>query len=751
MALDQKDPNRIHQKFQMKNRNKSLFNTKKFPEKYNWVSGSKTQSETRQNKNILPHRMLKTVIPEIFPDLEIQKEILEKSEYALHLESTKGPEFAINYLKATKACVWTLLSKDKFVNPGYAKISIGLDKTGWPKWLGPRLKRKVLVNRDIQAIRAVMTIIATQKLITYHSKTTLSSITKDTGLKNSNNLMLRKPVDRIIRRLGKRFIRRPQMKSNVLSVDESQILDNRAKLENSFEPHYKWSMKSSPNGISFFSLLIDIVAIRMDGTLFKLLNWSRTYYDTETVNNWFDEAVGYYSDLRVPSFPVSTGKISATQESGKTKPRIFAIVDTITQTLLSDFHDDLMGLLKTIPEDCTFNHGKVREMAAYHHGLAQPFYGYADLSDATDSIPISVYRDIGNLLRPNLGTTWVELFTRSFSLSKSVKSHMDKNTIQLLGDSVTYNTGQPMGALSSWPFMALLQHILIWNAFGSRKSAKGKYLVLGDDIVIFDEKAYKKYLSFLDQLRVPYTNDFSTIGFEFAKRYFLNGREITGVYLSALYANRNDPYIFAITYRNLIDRGYCINPSLPKSFYRYLKVSNKRIKEINLIMLVPFGTDISPECGHRFLCHILGNSWCHYEHKTISDEYVKILTDLARVVLRHQMTKEITEYKRIIPQIVSDFEKYFDKYNPELIDYCPVSVERIKDVFQESRRYNIRLLERDYKNLFLHGQMGTREALRPKLPDIPYSIDFDYERDKVRRTIKHRYGYHLNLISYLRS
>jgi hypothetical protein len=510
-------------------------------------------------------------------------------------------------------------------------------------------------------------------------------------------------------------------------------------------------MKSSPNGISFFSLLNDIVAIRIDGSIFKLVEWANTYYDASTVTNWFDEAIGFYEDLRVPESPVFTGKISATQEPGKLKPRIFAIVDTITQTLLSDFHDDLMALLKTIPEDCTFNHDKVSEVAFQYHQTSKPFYGYADLSDATDSIPTSFYVNIGNLLRPNLGTKWVALFGRKFHLSKSVKSHMEKEMIQQLGDSVTYNTGQPMGALSSWPFMALLQHILVWNAFGSRSKAKGKYLVLGDDIVIFDEIAYNKYLSYLDQLRVPYTNDFSNIGFEFAKRYFLNGREITGAYLSALYANRNDPYIFSITYRNLIDRGYNINPSLPRSFQRYLKVSPKRVKEINLIMLVPFGTSISPRCGYRFLCHILGRSWCHSQFKTISDEHVKVLTDLARVVMRQQMTSEITEYKRIIPQVVSDFELYFDKYNPELIDQCPVSVERVKDVFQESRQYSIRSLEKDYKDLFLTGVMGTREALRPKLPDIPYRIDFSYERDKVRRIIKYRYRYHLNLISYLTS
>jgi hypothetical protein len=69
---------------------------------------------------------------------------------------------------------------------------------------------------------------------------------------------------------------------------------------------------------------------------------------------------------------------------------------------------------------------------------------------------------------------------------------------------------------------------------------------LGDDVVIFDRNAYQKYLQILDDLGVSYTNNFSVIGFEFAKRIFYYGNEVTGAYTSALYASRNSPELFTM-------------------------------------------------------------------------------------------------------------------------------------------------------------------------------------------------------------
>lgn len=93
--------------------------------------------------------------------------------------------------------------------------------------------------------------------------------------------------------------------------------------------------------------------------------------------------------------------------------------------------------------------------------------------------------------------------------------------------------------------MAVIHHTLVWLAAGSRQQSEGKYLILGDDIVIFNENIYQKYTDLLTNFGISYTNNISTVGFEFAKRLFHLGREITGAYTSSLYASRQIPELFA--------------------------------------------------------------------------------------------------------------------------------------------------------------------------------------------------------------
>jgi hypothetical protein len=54
------------------------------------------------------------------------------------------------------------------------------------------------------------------------------------------------------------------------------------------------------------------------------------------------------------------------------------------------------------------------------------------------------------------------------------------------GDSISYNTGQPMGAFSSWPMFALSHHLVVQLAAyrASHKLPFTNYMLLGDDIVL---------------------------------------------------------------------------------------------------------------------------------------------------------------------------------------------------------------------------------------------------------------------------
>jgi hypothetical protein len=69
---------------------------------------------------------------------------------------------------------------------------------------------------------------------------------------------------------------------------------------------------------------------------------------------------------------------------------------------------------------------------------------------------------------------------------------------------VEYKVGQPMGILSSWSVFALTHHAIIeYCAYLEKLSNFRDYVVLGDDVAIFNSKVAKRYLKLLDNQGVP--------------------------------------------------------------------------------------------------------------------------------------------------------------------------------------------------------------------------------------------------------
>jgi len=89
--------------------------------------------------------------------------------------------------------------------------------------------------------------------------------------------------------------------------------------------------------------------------------------------------------------------------------------------------------------------------------------------------------------------------------------------------AVKYAVGQPMGALSSWAMLALTHHFIVQYAAWKEGWPRwfSYYLVLGDDIVIFDHKVARRYLVVMKALGVKINLTKSVVSkdtFEFAKR-----------------------------------------------------------------------------------------------------------------------------------------------------------------------------------------------------------------------------------------
>lgn len=176
-----------------------------------------------------------------------------------------------------------------------------------------------------------------------------------------------------------------------------------------------------------------------------------------------------------------------------------------------------MGFLRNIPQDCTFNQGAFTSRP--HCG---PYYSI-DLSSATDRMPIALQRRvIGRIIGDDRATAWSDLLVGS---EYAVTDAKGKTSF------VSYNTGQPMGAYSSWPAMALTHHVIVrYAALLVGKSRFSNYFLLGDDLVISDRQVAESYRRVLCTLDMPVSEPKTIVSerlFEFAKRWFLDGSEIT--------------------------------------------------------------------------------------------------------------------------------------------------------------------------------------------------------------------------------
>lgn len=90
------------------------------------------------------------------------------------------------------------------------------------------------------------------------------------------------------------------------------------------------------------------------------------------------------------------GQFSLKQEPAG-KLRIFAMVDSITQSMLSPLHDFMFSVLRVIPNDGTFDQeSSIRrsQTKAQQSGMALSY----DLSAATDRLPVDLTVKILSLI-----------------------------------------------------------------------------------------------------------------------------------------------------------------------------------------------------------------------------------------------------------------------------------------------------------------------------------------------------------------
>lgn len=226
------------------------------------------------------------------------------------------------------------------------------------------------------------------------------------------------------------------------------------------------------------------------------------------------------------------------------KVRTIAIVDYWTNFVLKPLHDWMFDILRQLPQDATFDQeGKVREFAK--RGYTE-IWSY-DLKSATDTIPLALYRSLFSYILPqHIVDLWLELLVnRAFKIPTDMERAFpflpDMGPLERLrATRIRYNTGQPMGALTSWASMALVHHaIVLWaaaNVGEIRRSAILTfidYLVLGDDIVIANRKVAEEYLRLCKSLGIQVglaKSYISEVGmFNFANQTFVGPNNLSPI------------------------------------------------------------------------------------------------------------------------------------------------------------------------------------------------------------------------------
>lgn len=270
---------------------------------------------------------------------------------------------------------------------------------------------------------------------------------------------------------------------------------------------------------------------------------------------------------RIPSL----GRLGFKREAGG-KVRVFAIIDYWTQSLLLPLHDWLFSILREIPQDGTFDH----EAAVYRFrdriGPGRKVYSY-DLSAATDRLPLILQVEIlGQIIGKRLATLWgLLLVGRKYYLKRSSKDgippirehvrarhgyrHVRGPEPRFLGHSwikefcseelaylrkvegklqsseraLVYGAGQPMGARSSWPTLAITHHLIVQlAAYRCSKQLKWftEYGIIGDDVVIAGEEVATEYQAIIRNLGVTIKDAVSLSStnstWEFAKSFVHN-------------------------------------------------------------------------------------------------------------------------------------------------------------------------------------------------------------------------------------
>jgi len=363
------------------------------------------------------------------------------------------------------------------------------------------------------------------------------------------------------------------------------------------------STKNGPNGQALWTAIADL-SVLPDNLVDDIcaIGGKRLASKIRLVRN--------YTSFFTKSFFKVTGskyrKISAiSDQEGKT--REVALLDYWSQTALRGLHQYLFRVLRKVPQDCTFNQGGFKDKINFQ---GEENFHSVDLTTATDRFPIQV---ICQVLEGRFDRDYVKSW-RNIMVGHPFDCQTGKGS-----EKIFYSVGNPMGAYSSWNSFAVAHHYVVYYCCRELgiKWSEAPYVLLGDDIVIKHNALAKKYMEVMTSLGVEFSLSKSHISatmFEFAKRTFHCGHEITPFPVAALWNTRKSASLLLNVIINEQTKGWTSplgTPSVSSELYRLLKFSSTYVAKKRQIFYI----------SHQVMMGIRGCMTAAESVRTILAEY----------------------------------------------------------------------------------------------------------------------------------
>jgi hypothetical protein len=491
---------------------------------------------------------------------------------------SNGPTYAVKLFKQLYDICLRLATSNSFTQIPYLKSN----SRGEPEILGPLLP---LLKGKLHERKAALSSILIIKLVRcWDDDFSIKTISKEAPIEM-------RPLDAVpeIGNYFERYIERFGANSNGVDLNRLRTcyLNTLQRVFPSIkrEDRLSWISRNSsihvsgrngPNGPSLTTAVIDHSSLTSSEngqtSLYQSIKEMSKLTNNKSLNKLIEsfEDEDYKIDNLKGSKPINS-RLSIKDESWA-KRRVFAICDYFSQSSLKGLHTYLFRWLEAQSEDGTFNQDRVSELVRTWTTDPDPLMRTesADLSAATDSIPVEIQAEIVSQI---CGTRFAQLWRR-ICCDRNFKIPNSTNTI-------SYKTGQPMGLLSSWAMLAVWHHIMCRTCLAylgiTRDVNNPRFVIIGDDVAMRGNDLFKIYYELVAvvqgvgiskvkgfHMETQNHDDILSSGnkgilphtAEIAKRIFCSGSEITVVPTDEVFTSFESPIQMPDLLASLEKRGY---------------------------------------------------------------------------------------------------------------------------------------------------------------------------------------------------